>query len=135
MHAPTTTPMTMTSREIAELTGKEHAHVARDTRTMLDDLGLTAEGYLQNWRHPQNGQTYTEFALPKDLTLTLVTGYSVPLRHRIVTRWIELESQQVPAVPAAPQTPAVPASFREALLLAAERLARLGFWPKIREWG
>lgn len=31
------------------------------------------------------------YQLPKDLTLTLVAGYSVPLRHRIVTRWMELE--------------------------------------------
>lgn len=33
---------TMTSREIAELTGKEHKNVLADIRTMLGDLGLAS---------------------------------------------------------------------------------------------
>lgn len=90
---PSATPVTMSSREIAELTGKEHKHVLRDIRVMLDQLSLAEDGYAQKWTDPQNGQAYPVLTLPKDLTITLVSGYSVVMRHRIVTRWQELEGQ------------------------------------------
>lgn len=106
----------MTSREIAELTGKEHRHVLRDARLMLVELGLAEVGYAQNWADPQNGQTYPMLALPKDLTITLVSGYSVAMRHRIVTRWQDLEAGLAVAVP---QTMA------QALRLAADQAERL----------
>lgn len=91
--------VTMTSREIAELTQKEHRHVVRDIQVMMGELEIDPEGYAQLWTHPQNGQTYREYALPKDLTLTLISGYSVLVRKRIIDRWQELETNQVPALP------------------------------------
>lgn len=90
---------TMSSREIAELAGKEHRHVLRDGEVMLKALDLPVEGYVQNWTHPQNGQTYRELALPKDLAITLVSGYDVKTRHKIVVRWQELETQQQTIAP------------------------------------
>ena len=83
----------MTSREIAELTGKEHAHVMRHIRAMLSELEFAEGGYLQNWIHPQNGQNYQEFALNRELTETLLTGYSASARLKVIRRWHDHEQQ------------------------------------------
>lgn len=93
----TTAVKTMTSREIAELTGKEHRHVVRDIDSMFAQLAMDPEGYAQNWTHPQNQQEYRGYALPEDLTLNLVAGYNAALRLRIIRRWKELESAGAPA--------------------------------------
>lgn len=82
----------MSTREIAELTGKRHDHVLYDTRKMLADLGKTSpefSGHLPD----AYGRPQAVFNLPKDLTLTLVSGYNVQMRHRIITRWLELSSE------------------------------------------
>lgn len=87
--------LTMTSREIAELTGKRHDHVMRDTRNMLLEL-YGAEGvpkFGDTLTDPQNGQQYAVFKLDHEHTMTLVTGYSIKLRHAIIKRWQELETQ------------------------------------------
>lgn len=88
----------MTSKEIAELTGKLHTNVLRDIRAMLQALGQ-AELSFESSYTDSTGRALPMFALPKDLTLTLVTGYNVVLRNRIVNRWIELESAPAFALP------------------------------------
>lgn len=105
----TSKPLTMSSREIAALVGKEHFHVMRDIRTLRTQLGALFGGSIQTWRHPQNGQTYDEFALDKDTCLTLLLGYDPVARLKVVKRWQELEAG------------AVPKSFAKALRLAAEQ--------------
>jgi phage antirepressor YoqD-like protein len=108
----TTAPVSMTSREIAELTGKEHRHILRDARALLSELGLSEDGYAQTWADPQNGQRYPMLALPKRETLILVSGYSITMRARIIDRWQELE---------AAAGPAIPRTMAEALRLAADQ--------------
>lgn len=88
-----TGPLTMSSREIAELTGKQHKHVLRDIRAMLDALGDGPD--LGHVHEDRDGRGYTTcFHLDKELTETLVTGYSIPLRHTVIKRLHELESRQ-----------------------------------------
>ncbi|EJS3366009.1 Rha family transcriptional regulator [Vibrio cholerae] len=84
--------LTMNSREIAMLVNKKHPHVIRDIRNMLIALGLDAADYESTFMD-QNNNPRTCFELPKDLTLTLVTGYDIPRRHAINKRWLELEEQ------------------------------------------
>lgn len=36
-----------------------------------------------------------EYALDKELTFTLITGYSIKLRNAVIKRWLDLESQVV----------------------------------------
>lgn len=85
--------LTMSSREIAELTGKDHRNVMRDIRSMLDELGLGELSFERSYLSNQN-KTLPCYNLPKDLTITLVSGYNITMRHRIITRWMELEQQQ-----------------------------------------
>lgn len=82
---------TMSSREIADLTGKRHDHVMEDIRKMLTELGLHAPGFSGTYK-TDRGNEYECFHLPKRETLILVSGYSVQMRARIIDRWQELEA-------------------------------------------
>lgn len=88
-------PLTMSSREIAELCEKQHAHVMRDIRAMLDGLEMGQSNFGSTYTDAQ-GKVRECYELPKDLTLTLVAGYNVKLRKRIIDRWMELEGQVQP---------------------------------------
>lgn len=90
--------LTMTSREIAELTGKELSHVHRDIREMLEVLKKD-DPNLDHPREDKDSRGYTDcFHLGRELTITLVSGYSVVMRRSIVKRWQELEAKQVAPV-------------------------------------
>ena len=84
----------MTSREIAEVTGKKLYHVNRDILTMLDELDLDKSKFGSIYFDNKNRQQ-TEYVLNEELTLTLVTGYSIKLRNAVIKRWKQLENQTV----------------------------------------
>lgn len=91
--------LTMSSREIAELTGKRHDHVLADCRKMFEALKIQSTDFSGDYQD-ERGRTYQEFLLDQDLTMTLVMGYSIELRHRVAKRWRELESgaNQLPSM-------------------------------------
>lgn len=101
---------TMSSREISTLTGKEHKNVLRDVGVMLLELGIDGLKYERNYSDGQNRQRY-EYCLDENLTLCLVSGYSITIRKLIIDRWKELENN----------TPQLPQTMAEALRLAADQ--------------
>lgn len=123
---------TMTSREIAELTGKQHKHVLEDVRKMLEDLGLTSAGFSADLPDSY-GRMQPGFQLPKRETLILVSGYSTAMRAKIIDRWEALETgKAVPAVSVstnrASEDMVVLSALADALRL--EGAARLGVMRK-----
>lgn len=94
--APAGAPLTMSSREIAELCDKRHDHVLRDIEKMLQDIADPKFGvsdFLSSYTD-STGRTLKEYRLPKDLTVTLITGYRADLRYKVVKRLEELEQEK-----------------------------------------
>jgi len=90
----TTFVNTMSSVEIAELTGKRHDHVMRDIKNMLECLNPDSLNAPQFWGtyKTEQGNIYDCFNLPKRETLILISGYDVVTRAKIIDRWQELEN-------------------------------------------
>ena len=95
--------ITMTSLEIAELTGKQHGHIIRDIEEQLGALGGLSK-FGDTYIHPQNKQVYKMYRLPKREVLILVSGYSVQLRAKIIDKLEELERKLKAQTPELPQT-------------------------------
>ena len=103
--------LTMSSREIAELTGKRHADVLRDIRAMFKELEIGERKFASSYFDSQDKERPV-INLNHDLTMTLITGYSIKLRHAVVERLAELESAPAHKLPS---------TFGEALQLAANQ--------------
>lgn len=83
--------VTMSSSEIAGLTGKQHKDVIRDVRVMISALAKDGAD-LRHVLEDKDARGYTEnFHLDRELTETLITGYSIPLRNKVIRRLHELE--------------------------------------------
>ena len=93
---------TMTSREIADITGKAHKNVKRDIVKMLEELQedrLKFERiYLDSMSRSQ-----VEYDLEREYVECLLLGYSAKARMKVIKRLKELEEKQQEA-PALPQT-------------------------------
>ena len=107
--------LTMSSLEIAELTGKQHKHVIRDIRNMLNQLEIHSAQFCAQYKD-STGRSLPMFNLPKRETIILVSGYSVTMRARIIDRWQELEQKESAQFK-------MPKTLSEALLLAGQQAA------------
>lgn len=123
------TNVTMSSREIAELTGKAHHHVVRDIEKMFMELDFNypktddyvSKEFFVKRKNYKGRAVIDEIGLDQDLTMTLMTGYSVPLRHKVSKRWRELESGKATPIVALND----PEFLRSALLNYTEKVLAL----------
>lgn len=121
---------TMSSREIAELTGKRHDNVLRDIEKMARDLDILDSLKFEVFEEINNLGLQVQrkvYKLNKEETLILVSGYSIKMRAAIIRRWQELESQvSKPALPDftnPAESARAWASEYEQKLIAQEKLA------------
>lgn len=102
--------LTMSSREIAELVESRHDHVKRSIER-LADKGIIQLPPLEEVKN-HLGQTVSEYRLIKRDTYIVVAQLCPEFTARLVDRWQELESQQVPQLP----------SYAEALRKLADKI-------------
>ncbi|MDF7631466.1 Rha family transcriptional regulator [Erwiniaceae bacterium L1_55_4] len=121
----------MSSREIAALTGKQHKHVLDDCRKLFEALNLQSADFSADYQDDK-GRTYQEYWLDQDLTLTLMTGYSIPLRHKVAKRWRQLESSEVLPQKSASYLPEYRRARAIKLEVEAMNIA-LSFMPKLSD--
>lgn len=89
---------TMSSREIADLTGSRHSDVKRSAERLESDQILTSP--LAQFDFEHRGNVYQEYRFNKRDSLVLVARLSPEYTARIVDRWQELEQQVAqPALP------------------------------------
>jgi len=106
---------TMTSREIADLTGKPHSDLMKAIRLMEDSWVKIGQGnfsltyYTDQWNRKQ-----PQYELSKTETLYIATKFNDEARARLIIRWEQLENEK-----------RIPQSFSEALLLAASQAAEI----------
>ena len=108
----------MSSREIAELTGKRHDNVMRDIRNMeaawekVNALKFEVIEYLDS-----RGRKKLEYQLTKDETLYVVTKYNDEVRAKVIMRWkaLELENSELKSKLNS-KTYTIPEDYAEALL-------------------
>lgn len=104
---------TMTSLEIAEVTGKRHDSILRDIRNILSQ-GVDAHNFVETSYTDKSNRQQKCYTLTKKGCLILASGYDVILREKIINRWEELETKERSQYQ-------VPQSFAEALMLAAKQ--------------
>ncbi|HHN5367018.1 TPA: Rha family transcriptional regulator [Escherichia coli] len=133
MTLPTATEVTMSSREIAELTNKSHDNVKRDINAMLkvleiypsDLMDSAGAGFQIKMKVYKGREVIDHIRLNRDLTMTLVMGYSIPLRHKVVVRLRELESLVANSAPVLTASAADTINAGAALLEAGRKLLHI----------
>lgn len=108
-----TQAQTMSSLQIAELTGKNHKEVMRSIRNMEPAWEkINGRKFALVEYRDAKGESRPCYSLTKTECLYVATKFNDEARAKLILRWEELETE-------ATKQYQVPTSFREALLLAA----------------
>jgi phage antirepressor YoqD-like protein len=83
----------MSSKRIAEKTGKRHDHVLRDIKNMISDLEKDSPvlGDVDYQTFIDERGYTSEVLLNERLSLCLASGYSISLRMMIIDDWAEMK--------------------------------------------
>lgn len=85
---------TMSSLEIAKLTGKRHADVLRDIRDFLEEIEEGDRRKFASIYKDAYGRDQDCYELPRRECLGLASKYDAKLRMNIIDRWAELEYKE-----------------------------------------
>jgi len=102
---------TMSSVEIAELTGKTHAIVLGDIKRVLVEAEIDSVVFQTIYKDSMN-RNKPCFLLPRRECDLVITGYSTKYRLAVIDRWHELEAKGNKALP----------SYAESLRLLADAI-------------
>jgi Rha family phage regulatory protein len=82
---------TMSSVDIARLTGKQHKNVMRDVKSLIDQEAITQLKTELSEYKDASGKSNPMYNLDYEATMVLITGYDAKRRSMVIKRWIALE--------------------------------------------
>jgi hypothetical protein len=82
----------MSSVEIAELMGKQHGHVMRDIRDLIETGAIDRSSFGEISYLDSMNREQVAYELDFEATLVLITGYDPKRRAEVIRRWKDLET-------------------------------------------
>lgn len=118
---------TMTSLEIAEVTGRNHKDVMRSIREMEEAwVKVNGRKFALVEYKDAKGEMRPCYSLSKTECLYIATKFNDEARAKLILRWEELEIKEASIIK-------VPTTFAEALRLAADQAEKLEAQEKMLE--
>lgn len=118
---------TMTSLEIAEVTGRNHKDVMRSIREMEEAwVKVNGRKFALVEYKDAKGEMRPCYSLSKTECLYIATKFNDEARAKLILRWEELETKEASLIK-------VPTTFAEALRLAADQAEKLEAQEKMLE--
>lgn len=100
-NTPFNPSLRMSSLEIAELMEKQHAHVLRDIRELIDQEAIGLSSFGESSYINEQNKNQPMYTIDFEASMVLITGYDATRRAAVIKRWMALErGEAVPALTA-----------------------------------